>query len=112
VQRGSRAKAWDMLFRAMAHQRLDEGAAAESWLAAACHWIEEAELVEFTPLSSGAAPWVTWYERVEVQSLLEEAGNLITAPALQPRVQALLAAMRQVRIGAPSARVSETRAAP
>jgi WD40 repeat protein/tetratricopeptide (TPR) repeat protein/tRNA A-37 threonylcarbamoyl transferase component Bud32 len=67
--------AWDMLFLAMAHQRLGHGGEAKEWLARALRWTEDAAAGKLKGIVAGArlAP----DEEVELRLLRREAQALI-----------------------------------
>jgi hypothetical protein len=77
LHHGLRPRAWDLLFRAMAHHHLKQAALARSALARARYWVAEADRVEITPTEMGEVRWLHWMERVEVHALLREAEALI-----------------------------------
>src|SRR5262249_48106833 len=70
-------RAWDWLFRAMAHPRRGQGEQARDCLAKAVKWIEEAEANKAH--ADSKPDWIAWYERVEVQHLRAEAELLMSA---------------------------------
>jgi serine/threonine protein kinase/Flp pilus assembly protein TadD len=66
-------RAWDWLFLSMAHQRLGHSRQARAYLDRARRWVREAE---GRPLGWGVA-WAWWGERIEVETLMREAENLL-----------------------------------
>ncbi len=69
-------RAWEMLFRALAHRRLGSRTAADQWVARAKVWIAEADRVAADPTAwSWEARWEDWNERVTVAALLREAAE-------------------------------------
>jgi WD40 repeat protein/tetratricopeptide (TPR) repeat protein len=81
AQRHGQPKAWDMLFRAMAHQQLKQSADARAWLSRAQAWIDKAEQVEAIPTEWSETRWAHWKERVEVMALRDEAERLTKTAA-------------------------------
>src|SRR5262249_2100654 len=69
-------RAWDWLFRAMAHHKLGQADQARDCLAKAVKWIEEAEANKTHAASK--PDWVGWNERIEVQHLRAEAEKLMS----------------------------------
>jgi WD40 repeat protein/tetratricopeptide (TPR) repeat protein/tRNA A-37 threonylcarbamoyl transferase component Bud32 len=80
--KGSRERAWDWLFLAMAHHRLGDREKARAYLARAADWIDEAERREQP--GEGSRLWYGWSERVEVQALRREAEDLLRQPESPP----------------------------
>jgi len=74
---GFRLRAWDMLFRAMAHHQLKQPDDAREWLGKARDWIAEADRVAATPTAWSDFRWSEWNEEVQVRALLKEAETLI-----------------------------------
>jgi tetratricopeptide (TPR) repeat protein len=77
------SKAWDWLFRSMAHARLNQHDKARQCLERAVLLIEEADRLDV-----GDAPnrWYDWFEKVEVRRLLREAEDLSkTASKKKPK---------------------------
>jgi serine/threonine protein kinase/tetratricopeptide (TPR) repeat protein len=71
-------RAWDWLFLAMAHQKLDHADLANRSFKKALDWIERANRT----LGTGSQnPWTGWFEPVEVEQLRKEAADLIQAAA-------------------------------
>ena len=67
-------RAWEMAFRAMAHRRLGNRAAAGQWVARAKVWVAEADRVATDPFAwAWEARWEDWNEKVTVTALLNEA---------------------------------------
>ncbi len=74
-------KAWEWLFLAMAHQRLNHADQARAYLKKATQLIEAIERTNPNdPLDKGPY-WAGWYERVEVGYLRREAEALLNRPA-------------------------------
>ena len=67
-------RAWDWLFRAMAHARLDQLDEARHCFEEAGRWIEEADRLE---VFSSRSSWADWFEKVEVRYLRGEAEELL-----------------------------------
>jgi serine/threonine protein kinase/Tfp pilus assembly protein PilF len=70
-------RAWDWLFRAMAHHQLGQAEQARDCIAKAVKWIEEAETNKTHAASK--PDWIAWYEGVEVRHLRAEAESLMSA---------------------------------
>jgi tetratricopeptide (TPR) repeat protein len=68
-------RAWDWLFRAMAHHHLQQHEQARECLAKAVKWIDELE--KKSGKGDTDLAWFAWYERVEVEYMLREAKKLI-----------------------------------
>jgi WD40 repeat protein/tetratricopeptide (TPR) repeat protein len=75
------AKAWDWLFRAMCHARLNQPAQARQCLERAATWIERADQLDF-----GNSPdrWVDWFEQVELGLLRTETEEILRKGPIQP----------------------------
>jgi WD40 repeat protein len=75
-------KAWDLLFAAMTYHRLGRSTEAQHALDEASRWIEQAD----GKVPGGTqVPWVGWYERLEVHTLLREATALMGSPTEEGR---------------------------
>jgi tetratricopeptide (TPR) repeat protein len=66
-------RGWDWLFLAMAHHRLGRGAESKRYLERAEDWIDRANR---TQAISSIKVWISWYEPIEVDTLLREAKSL------------------------------------
>ena len=67
-------RAWDLLFRAMAHHRLERSGEARDCFREALAWIEHAN--QQTAAGNRNA-WIGWYESIETNYLREEAAALL-----------------------------------
>jgi tetratricopeptide (TPR) repeat protein len=67
-------KAWDCLFEAMAHARLNHRDEAKQCLERAIAWMDQADRLDF---GSSLDRWVDWFEPVEVRLLLREAEEIV-----------------------------------
>jgi serine/threonine protein kinase/Flp pilus assembly protein TadD len=67
-------RAWDLLFLAMAHQRLGHPRKARAYFDKARRWVAQAK---GRPMGWGGGGWGWWGEPVEVESLTREAQALL-----------------------------------
>lgn len=68
-------RAWDWLFMAMTHRRLEEPAKAKECLDKALHWIASAKEGKDRNIR-----WMHWLEQNEVGALRREAEALVKGP--------------------------------
>jgi tetratricopeptide (TPR) repeat protein len=78
-------RAWDWLFLAMIHHRLDDAKEAKQCLDNAVRWIEEANQSAEKPKTEKKVAWGHWTEQQEVESLRNEAEALISAKPAKPK---------------------------
>ncbi len=70
-------RAWDLLFRAMAHHQLGQSGEAKACFNEALAWIER---TNHQAAAGNRTAWIGWYESIETQFLREEAAALLGKP--------------------------------